>query len=95
VTKPIMKNFRVTSKASWAAWVLFISMKTVDISPKKIIKKGKDVPAAIAARVPTSNISLSFESAYLNNPKKETVLTGISRAGLSFWTSGSSKLLFD
>jgi hypothetical protein len=68
-----MKNFTVTSKASLAACDLFESINTVDISPKKIIKNGKAVPAATAARVPMNSMSLSLESAYLNNLKKETV----------------------
>jgi hypothetical protein len=79
-----MKNFKVISNASLAACSLLASMKTVEISPKKIIKNGKAVPAAIAASVPTNSINLSFESAYLNNPKKETVFTGCSSAGFSF-----------
>jgi hypothetical protein len=66
----------VTSKASLAAWVLFVYIKTDDISPKNIMKNGKEVPAVIAAKVPINIISLSFLSPYFNKAKKETIFVG-------------------
>lgn len=52
VAPPIMKNFKVTSKASSVDRLLLISRKTGRISPKKIIKKGKEHPVPKAAKVP-------------------------------------------
>ena len=69
VAPPMIKNFNVTWNASWAAWSLLFGMKTLKISPKKIIKKGKEVPAAIADNVPKNMKNLSLTSANLKRAK--------------------------
>ena len=45
------------------------------ISPKNIIKKGKEHPVASAAIVPRNSWNLSLESAYLKSPKIDTTGT--------------------
>ncbi len=68
----MIKNFNVTWKASSAAWSLLSGKKTAKISPKKIIKKGNEVPAAIAAIVPKKMKNLSLASANLKRAKYDT-----------------------
>ena len=62
----MMKNFRVTPKASSVERYRLYSRKTGKMSPKKIMKKGKEHPVAKAQIVPTIRWSLSLPSAYLN-----------------------------
>ena len=70
-----MKNFMAISRALLVAFYLLISTKIGKISPKKIIKKGKEHPVANAANVPTNNCIFSFELANLNRAKIDTVST--------------------
>lgn len=69
-----MKNFLVTSKASSVAIGRLTSKNIGRISPKKIIKKGKEHPVAKAQIVPKNICTLSFASACLNKDKIELTL---------------------